>query len=200
MELSCQTSQRSGFFIDRKRTLPSCRSLSNDAYSGHYDILYKLEDLPPRKRAAPSAQDVYVALNHASTQTYHAPIFGSGYGFQEIPGMSLYNATMNWSASPQFDFGASVAPAIPHPVSRSAPTPSYAPTPMISPPAPQYVTQPPLEMPPAVSSLQFQPTTHYPMTGPFRPSRWIFGGDVNFTAGHPAPSSPYSCQTSPFKQ
>lgn len=163
-------------------------------------MLYKVEDLPLRKRTPPTTQDLYVALNHASTQTYHAPVFGVGYGFQDIPGMSLYNPNMNWSASPQFDFVTSAAPAMPLPVPRSAPTPSYAPTAMISPPAPQYVSQPPLEMPPAVSSLQFQQATHYPITGPFRPSRWIFGGDLNFTTAPPTPSTPYACQTSPFKQ
>ena len=170
-------------------------------FRGHYDILYKLEDLPQRVRAPPATQqDVLVALQHTSTEHYHSTV-PFGLSDYELPGMSVYSGpTMGWSASPQYDFAtAAVAPPMAEHVPRSVSTPNYAPTPMISPLSSEYFPQPlPLEQPPSSMSMQAQQSFH-PISvdrgGPFRHSIWEY--ESNFA---PAPSFQSACQTSIFKK
>jgi ubiquitin thioesterase protein OTUB1 len=175
---------------------------ADKAFRGHYDILYKLEDLPRSVRAPPATQqDVLVALQHTSTEHYHAtvPFPLSDY---ELPGMSVYSGpNMGWSASPPYDFvAAAVSPSMADQVPRSVSTPNYAPTPMISPLSSDYFPQPlHLEQPASSMPIQTQQSFHHPISvdrgGPFRHSRWEY--ENNFA---PAPSFQSACQTSIFKK
>jgi len=175
---------------------------ADEAFRGHYDILYKLEDLPRRVRAPPTTQqDVLVALQHTSTEHYHSTV-PFGLGDYELPGMSVYSGpNVPWSASPQYDFVTpAVAPSMAEQVPRTVSTPNYASTPMISPLSSDYFSQPlPLEQPPSSVPMQAQQSFHHPISvdrgGPFRHSIWEY--ESNFT---PAPSFQSTCQTSIFKK
>ncbi|KAF2433008.1 cysteine proteinase [Tothia fuscella] len=164
---------------------------------GHYDILYKLEDLPQQAALPfnPAPQNVFVALNHTSTETTHHKI-----AFEldniEIPGMSFYpGPNMGWSNFPQYDFSPVSVP-YPHSSSRSLPTPSYAPVPVAH--APEYYTTSVTVPPPSVApvTLPHHPAPHAPIdrVGPFRPSIWEY--ETNF-----APAAPHLplCQTAIFR-
>jgi hypothetical protein len=59
--------------------------------SGHYDILYKQEDVSvPMSISAPTGNnEILVALNHAQTEHYHANLPFAVNDF-EIPGMAIF--------------------------------------------------------------------------------------------------------------
>lgn len=203
MECCCRIRQPSGSSTGRKyHCSPSCTSLSpHHPSSGHYDILYKVEDLSPRNRPAPPAQqDLPVNLQYAATEHYF-PSFQLGLADYEIPGASeIVPRTLAWTSSPQFEFiPGPVTPPVAHTVPASMPTPSYAPTPMISPPAPEYFSRHlSLESTPRSAPLHFsQSLNPVPWTrdGPFRASRWNLEADLPV-----APSVPYNCQTPTFKK
>lgn len=139
---------------------------------------------------------MFVALNHASTETNHQKI-----AFEldniEIPGMSFYpGPNMAWSTFPQYDF-APVSASQPISSPRSLPTLSYAPLPAV--PAPEYY---PPSAPVATPSLSTVTLPHHPAphatidrVGPFRPSIWEY--ETNF-----APAAPHLplCQTAIFRK
>lgn len=84
-------------------------------HRGHYDILYKLEDIAAEEATAPAgaAHDVMV---HLSTQA--EPLPAAKHSFEindyEIPGMSMYPgpSTGSWSSMGQFDYGQGVPPSV----------------------------------------------------------------------------------------
>jgi hypothetical protein len=166
--------------------------------SGHYDILYKLEDLPQRAAPPPvvAPQNVFVALNHASTETTHHKI-AFDLDNIEIPGMSFYpGPNIGWSGFPQYDFSpVSVSQPVSSP--RSLPTSTYPSLPAAH--APEYyapsapVTTPSI---PTVT-LPHHPAPHAPIdrVGPFRPSIWEY--ETNFA---PAAPHPPLCQTAIFRK
>jgi ubiquitin thioesterase protein OTUB1 len=170
----------------------------NVCCSGHYDILYKLEDLPQRGSVphAPTQQNVIVALNHASTELTHHKI-----GFEldniEIPGMSFYSGpSMAWPAFSQYEF-----PAVSTTHAISSPPPVEAPIYTALPVAhvqEVYVQTVPVT-PPAIApvTLPHHPAPHAAIDrgGPFRPSIWEY--ETNFA---PATPHPPLCQTAIFRK
>src|ERR1700761_6765749 len=96
--------------------------------SGHYDILYKQEDIPvPMSISAPTgSNEIMVALNHAQTEHYHPNLPFAVNDF-EIPGMALFpssamSSPMEMRQYSQYDYSqASLLPIS----SMSAPARSY---------------------------------------------------------------------------
>jgi ubiquitin thioesterase protein OTUB1 len=159
---------------------------------GHYDILYKPEDFPPKP--VPVQQDILVALNYHSTEPIHQKIpFDMGI---ELPGGSFYTpSTVSWSGFQQYDFApAPTTLQVESP--RAAPTPSYA-APVVH--APEFTPQAVPITPPAVTTLGIphHPAHHPPIDrgGPFRPSVWEYETNIAPSAPHPS-----LCQTAIFRK
>ena len=166
-----------------------CNSANSTLSRGHYDVLYKLEDLPqPPVPQANTTQNLLVALNHDTPEmTHHRTAFHPD--IIEIPGMSFYaGPNAGWPAFAQYDISTSpiVAPTT---SPRAAPTPSY---PGVPPAHPQDVFIPTLPIPqPSVPSLTL---AHHPPIdrgGPFRPSMYEYKTDY---------ASPNLCQTAIFRK
>ncbi|KIW07895.1 uncharacterized protein PV09_01806 [Verruconis gallopava] len=164
---------------------------------GHYDILYKAEDLMVTK-SVPSAsvtqaaqQNVFVALQHASTETLH---HRTAYQPEtiEIPGMSFYTGPQaTWpQAFNQYDIAPSpISPPVSSP--RPAVTPTYPNVPAI-PVHDMYFPSPPASQ----ASLPNVALPHHVQIDrgtPFRPSAWEYTAEFN--------NMPHQslCQTSIFR-
>ncbi|KAE9976728.1 hypothetical protein EG328_002443 [Venturia inaequalis] len=159
---------------------------------GHYDILYKQDDFPP-KPVPIQQQDILVALNYHSTEPIHQKIpFDMGI---ELPGGSFFTPqSVGWSGFQQYDFApAPTTLQVESP--RAAPTPSYA-APVVH--APEFTSQAVPITPPAVTTLGIphHPVHHPPIDrgGPFRPSVWEY--ETNIAPSAPDPSL---CQTAIFR-
>ncbi|KAE9991116.1 hypothetical protein EG327_000413 [Venturia inaequalis] len=160
---------------------------------GHYDILYKQDDFPP-KPVPIQQQDILVALNYHSTEPIHQKIpFDMGI---ELPGGSFFTPqSVGWSGFQQYDFApAPTTLQVESP--RAAPTPSYA-APVVH--APEFTPQAVPITPPAVTTLGIphHPVHHPPIDrgGPFRPSVWEY--ETNIAPSAPDPSL---CQTAIFRK
>lgn len=172
--------------------------------SGHYDLLYKMEDVP----APPAPIPTY--LQFGSSPTYHEPIgnYGAVDDFMTmIPGMSFVSNSPNgWLSSSSYgsDFFAAPTPA--QPCVQHLPTPAAAPVqPQIQPhvPAqPVYVPPTPAELAPSINLAQELPIRSIPHVthasiplasyqqhlpgGPFRSSAYeLEPGFVQATAYRP---------------
>lgn len=166
---------------------------------GHYDILYKAEDVA---RVAPlppvsTHQDVMVALQHHSTEHFHHRTAYQQEPTIEIPGMSFYPGPQGgWPpafCSPYDAAPSPISPSIPSP--RAAVTPSY--------PGVPSVHSHDVYIPSVPMAQQVMPTitiAHHrgpPIDrgGPFRPSMWEL--ETNFASpGHHPPL----CQTAIFRK
>ncbi|KAF2397511.1 cysteine proteinase [Trichodelitschia bisporula] len=179
---------------------------------GHYDILYKLEDLPsivPPPIAHPAEQRVFLN-HHQSTQALPSKLPFDTNNF-EIPGLSIFSGPavsgpgVAWAPYPTYDFSASpispqpiaqpITQAIPQP--RIEATPAYAPIaapppPPVSIPTEYYSTTMPLE--PPVTSLPLYQPSPIDRGGPFRPSIWEYESYSMPQAPHPP-----LCQTAIFR-
>lgn len=151
--------------------------------SGHYDLLYTVQDLPPS--SAPAAIPTY--LQYAS-QPYHEPACDIGVPdfMTMIPGMSYANPHQAWMSSSSYsdsDFFPTpapiqqCAPVVPTPA--PAPQPQMQPQPAYVPATPTQLVAPPTQMPQefairtvAHQSMHAQPSFQPQPSGPFRPSKW----------------------------
>lgn len=159
--------------------------------SGHYDLIYLPQDLPPS--SMPAVVPTY--LQYAS-QPYQDPVSDLGMHdlMSAIPGMSYANPHSGWMSSSSYadsDFFAMTtpvqqcAPPLPTP-SVPAPVPiaqpQMQPAPVFISAAPAHLVPPPTQMPEELvirtvphsatsSHLNFQNPTS---SGPFRPSHWEF--------------------------
>jgi hypothetical protein len=176
--------------------------------SGHYDILYKRDNMSAHEPQGPAAtQEMVVAFNHGqTTHTYtRLPFPPNDY---EIPGMSIFpnpqitthvTASVPWPGFSQYEF----IPTHPNRVTPQGRPLSGPPAVYQIPPTaihhPFYSSpnlsmehppsQPPMTpMSPASPASPSAPQIH----GPFRPSRW------EFETTHRA--NPHACQTTIFKK
>lgn len=165
---------------------------------GHYDILYKTEDLMVTKPVQVTAsqpshrQNVFVALQHSQSETLHhrTPFQPDAL---EIPGMSFFNPSQaSWApAMNHYDFAPSpMSPAVPSP--RSAVTPSY---PGVSsvPVHDMYFQSTPMPQS-TMSTMTLPHHLHVDRGTPFRPSAWEYTLDMNH-ATHQS-----LCQTAIFRK
>jgi ubiquitin thioesterase protein OTUB1 len=165
---------------------------------GHYDILYKAEDLLVTRSVAvvpttqPSQQNVFVALQHASTETLHHRT-----AFQpetiEIPGMSFYTGPQaSWpQAFNQYDLAASpVSPAIASP--RAPVTPSYPGVPNVA-AHDMYFQSTPMSQS-TLPTMTLAHHLHIDRDTRFRPSAWEF--EVSYQGHNPH----QLCQTAIFRK
>jgi ubiquitin thioesterase protein OTUB1 len=166
------------------------------ASRGHYDILYKPEDFPP-KPVPIQQQDILVALNYHSTEPIHQKIpFDMGI---ELPGGSFYTPpTAGWSGFQQYEFAPPPTSLHVESPRAAAPPPSYA-APVVHAPAAEFTPQPvPITLP-AVTTLGIahHPAHHPPIDrgGPFRPSVWEYETNITPSAPHPS-----LCQTAIFRK
>jgi hypothetical protein len=95
-----------------------CEKLLLMKNRGHYDILYKLEDLPARVPLQPPStnQDIFVGLSHGQTEHIHTRLPFAVNDF-EIPGMSVFpspalSSPVSWSSYAQFDFPQATGPTM----------------------------------------------------------------------------------------
>jgi len=158
-------------------------------HSGHYDLLYKMEDVP----APPESIPTY--LQFGSSQTYHEPIghYGAVDEFMTmIPGMSFASSPNGWLSASSYgsDFFAAPTPA--QSCVQHLPTPVAAPVqPQLQPQVscqPVYVPPTPSELAPPISlshdlpirsvphathaSLPMVTYQHHLPGGPFRSSAY----------------------------
>ncbi|GAB7359809.1 hypothetical protein MBLNU230_g6978t1 [Neophaeotheca triangularis] len=168
---------------------------------GHYDIIYKPEDVPP-----PPASEVPTYLQYA-THTHHQPAdLPAAQDFMTmIPGMSFANPCQDWMSTSSYgnsDFFTPSAPVqqqcnqMTQPI---APTPQEISTrqhvesqPVYAPPPAQHMPPPPLQMAqdlvirPAPHAAVPRASYHQPLGGPFRPSIWeLKPGIMDSTAQMP---------------
>lgn len=160
---------------------------------GHYDILYKAEDLVTTKSISQTQQqDVLVALNHSQSETLHhrTPFHAEAL---EIPGLSFFQpAPASWGQGiGQYDFAPSpMSPAIASP--RTAVTPSYPSVPSV-PVHDMYFQSTPMQQ----SAMATMTLPHHPLVAretPFRPSAWEYTMEMNH-APHQS-----LCQTAIFRK
>ncbi|KAK3636323.1 hypothetical protein LTR56_014279 [Elasticomyces elasticus] len=161
---------------------------------GHYDILYKMEDLPPPPPPPMPEQATIPTYLQFGSSTHNEHVFDiAGMDFMtQIPGMSCINPHQAWM-SPSYgngasDFFATTAPAqqCAQPIAAPAPTPTPAPQPqqiqpqsMYAVPAtPTHYVAPPNEL---SQELAIRTISHAPLAnaslqqhvaGPFRPSQY----------------------------
>ena len=165
--------------------------------SGHYDILYKIEDLAEAPMPAPPVNppEVLVRLNHASSDNFQ-PKFYEANDY-EIPGMSTYPGPVaDWSSPPQYAYASS--PLLPMSTQQVVPTPAYH-----HPVSPVHsdifsVAYLPSPTTPSAPVPMPAPRTHslpIDRDGPFRPSVWEYE-----THRANAPIKTMMCQTSIFKK
>lgn len=164
--------------------------------SGHYDILYKPEDIPPPPVAT------YLQI---SSHTYNDPVFElpSADFMTMVPGMSMTSRQHGWISSNSCgglcDFFPAPTPAQPCASTLSTPAPSSAVSSVLpqqhSSFAPRSTAAPvlPQNHPPA-QELTIRPAAHsmmqigYPQMGasdgPFRPSPWTLEADIQRATSH----------------
>ena len=157
---------------------------------GHYDLLYKPEDVPPPPTAVPT----YLQF---SSHTHQEPIYDLGVSdyMTMIPGMSYANPHQAWLSNSSYggsDFFATSAPVpqcaqpLPNPVVSAAP-PQIQPEPVYVPATPTSLAPPPIQMhqelairtvpvphAAAVSHAAFQ----HQLNGPFRPSQYQYEAGI----------------------
>jgi ubiquitin thioesterase protein OTUB1 len=169
---------------------------------GHYDILYKTEDLP--QASAPIAYLQY------GSHTHFEPVQDLGYSdvLSMIPGMSYATQHPVWMSGSTYgsDFFSSPAPvqqcsqAVATPVT-PAPQPHIQaqPTQFVT-AAPSHLVAPPLQMPQEMAirtapHASLAPSAfHSQLSGPFRPSAWELEPDFRHA------TSQVQYQTSIFKK
>ncbi|KAK3670729.1 hypothetical protein LTR78_009421 [Recurvomyces mirabilis] len=159
---------------------------------GHYDILYKAEDLP-------YVVEPITYLNFGS-QPHQEHVFAINPGMDymmNMPGASLINPHQHWLSYSSYDSGVSDFFTAPNPQQhciQTTPNPAPVPTPapvvasqqqiqpinIYMPQAEPQLMPPPLELSQelAIRSLPQPPTItsgyQQQLTGPFRPSAWQF--------------------------
>ena len=180
---------------------------------GHYDILYKAEDLP-------YMAEPITYLNFGS-HPHQEHVFAINPGLDcmmNMPGASLINPHQHWLSYSSFDSGVSDFFTAPNPLQhciQPTPTPDPVPTPapvvaprpqiqpmhMYMPQAePQLMPPPPLELSeePAIRTVPQQSMANVgyqqQLSGPFRPSAW------QFEEGFAQAASQRPFQTSIFKK
>jgi len=167
---------------------------------GHYDILYKVEDIPQPPAPVPT----YLQY---SSQTHQEPVFDLGVSdfMTMIPGMSYANAHSGWvSGSYASDFFTTSAV---QQCTQSTPSPvTPAPQPQIQAQAPQYVSAAPTHLAPPTQFPQEMAIRTVPqatlansafqhqLSNPFRQS--MYAVDPEFV--HATSQTPF--QTSIFKK
>ena len=167
---------------------------------GHYDILYKAEDLPPPPAPIPT----YLQFG-AQYSGYIEPIRTAGMDFMaHIPGMSFAYPHQSWGSASSYDSITSdfltggeafqqciepipiTAPA-PTPASTTAPQPQIQAQQMYMPAPATQLMAPPTEMP--QQELAIRTVTHAPsmsvvysqqLTGPFRASAYQYDLEDGF--------------------
>ncbi|KAF1982881.1 cysteine proteinase [Aulographum hederae CBS 113979] len=164
--------------------LPASHTLRLLYRPGHYDILYRPEDIPQPIEQPP------VFVNLTSTMSEHRPDFHGMAGRDDnlaIPGMSFaFPHQTNWAFNPLYDLPSAPVPT----VSQAVPVPAYVPLPVPH----QELLPPqsiPMEQPISPPVSQPQPSS-IGRNGPFRPCTYEF--EIN----HSSVSLPVF-QTSQFK-
>ncbi|KAK4983262.1 hypothetical protein LTR50_007340 [Elasticomyces elasticus] len=142
---------------------------------GHYDILYKPEDIQP-PMLPPQSAPIPTYFQFAPQPMDHVYDIGASDFITMIPGMSFANTHAGWMSSSPFGssgFAPTTLPCQPQPPA-PAPTPLYAPPPALPPPPP-----PPAQISHAsdFATPSLPPTAmpnHMPHMGndPFRSSIW----------------------------
>jgi ubiquitin thioesterase protein OTUB1 len=174
--------------------------------SGHYDLLYKYEDVPP---PPPSTESVAAYLSHNAPHPQYESIgdySDAADNLMFIPGMSIAPSSNGWLSGPGYgsDFFTTpfaplqtCAPAVPTPVapapqpqmlSQTTPQPAYgagAQASHVMPP-----TQIPTEL--AIRSMPHAehagvPPLNPKADGPFRPSHYEYEADYLQTMSHHMP-------------
>jgi len=144
--------------------------------SGHYDILYKFEDVPQPKPQPPLM--VNLATGRFEEHMHERPgwhdLGGPDFG---VPGMSFASpGQVPWSYNPLYDFSAAPGPTL----QQAIPVPAYAPLSVAAPRAelmPQPASQ---DMQVGVPTIQHQ-LSMIDRVGPFRPSK--FELETNYSSG-----------------
>lgn len=183
---------------DSHGSIPTIRLLYRP---GHYDILYKAEDLLVTKNvpAIPATQstqqNVYVVLQHASTEHIHQrTAFQPGPEAIEIPGMSFYTGSQQgWpQAFNQYDMAPSpMSPALASPRAPVSPTyPGVSNVPVHD----MYFQN--TQMPPtSLPNVPLPHHVHIDRGTPFRPSAWEFEASYQSNLPHQS-----LCQTAIFRK
>lgn len=167
---------------------------------GHYDILYKAEDLP---QPIPPMQTYLQYGSHM----HDDPVgeVGCPDFMALIPGMSYANPHQAWMSNSSYgsDFFATPAPVnqcVPPPIPTPAPQtqpPQVQPQPVYVSPPPTQIVPPPTQMPHemAIRSAPSQGNVNHAgfqnhLSGPFRPSAWeLQDGFVQATSQMPLQTS-----------
>ncbi|QIW99209.1 hypothetical protein AMS68_004727 [Peltaster fructicola] len=155
---------------------------------GHYDILYKIEDIP-----APPVS-TYLQI---SSHTYNEPVFDLPVAdfMTMVPGMSMTNRQHGWISSNSYggvcDFFPAPTPAQPCATAISTPASSASASTMIPQHSSYASHQTVLSLPPnhlPAQELTIRPATHSMLQaglpqigasgGPFRPSHWELEPDI----------------------
>lgn len=172
-----------------------------DASSGHYDVLYKAEDIPPQHHAISNIA-IPTYLQYAS-HPHQEPVYDLGVPdfMMNIPGMSFANPHQAWMSNSSYagsDFFSTPTPAQPCAQPVSTPVASI-PQPQIQPqavyvsatPSHHHLVAPPLQMP---QEMAIRPASHAGLAhasfqhqvsaGPFRPSVWELEPDFVQATSH----------------
>jgi len=151
---------------------------------GHYDLLYKIEDLPVPAMAVPTY------LQYAS-HTHHEPVYDLRVSdlMTMIPGMSYANPHQAWMSNSSYAGSDCFAPAappiqvqqctqpLPTPVAHT-PQPQIQPQPVYVPATPTHLVAPPNQLPQEMAirtvthATLAHPSFQHQIAGPFRPSAW----------------------------
>ncbi|KAK5117486.1 hypothetical protein LTR85_008871 [Meristemomyces frigidus] len=168
---------------------------------GHYDILYKVEDLPPAITTIPT----YLQY---SSHTHNEPVYDLGVSdfMTAIPGMSYANPHQAWLSSSSYgsDLFASSTPVqqCAPPVSTPAPPlqPQIQPQPVYLSATPPHLVAPPSQMPQELA-IRTVPHPHaslahaafqHQLGGAFRRSAWeLEDGFVQATSSIPFQTSQF---------
>lgn len=164
---------------------------------GHYDILYKIEDLPPAAASIPTY------LQYAS-HTHSEPVYDLGVSdfMTMIPGMSFANPQQAWMSNSSYgsDFFTTSTPVQqcvpPVPTPAPAPQPQIQPQPVYVTPAPNHLVAQPTQMSQemVIRTVPHGNVAHsgfqQQLSGPFRPSMWeLEDGFVQATSQMPFQTS-----------
>ena len=159
------------------------------SHSGHYDLAYTLQDLPPAPAPAPASVPTY--FQYAS-QPYHEPAYDLGVSdaLAMIPGMSYANPQHGWMSSSSYS-DSELFPTPGPPIQSCAPVGPTPATPapqsqlphqaVYVPPTPTQLVAPPnhiqqdftLQSVP-LASTQAHPIFQHQPSGPFRHSAWEY--------------------------
>lgn len=174
--------------------------------SGHYDLLYTLQDLPP------TSAPVATYLQYAS-HTHHEPAYDLGPQpdfMTLIPGMSYANPQQGWLSSSSYtdsDFFPTsapiqpCAPVVPTPAAPAPPQQQTQVQPVYVPATPTQLVAPPTQITQDFAirtvphaNVQSHHAFQQQVSGPFRPSAWELEEGFAQTMSH----TPY--QTSIFRK